>query len=41
MSQQELERFGGYQKAMELFDLVIADMDKLKGDPRHSMLYYA
>ena len=34
MSQQGLERFGAYQKAMELFDLVIADMDKLRGDPR-------
>jgi four helix bundle protein len=33
MSQQGLERFGAYQKAMELFDLVIADMNKLKGDP--------
>ena len=34
MSQQGLERFGAYQKAMELFDLVIADMDRLRGDPR-------
>ena len=34
MSQQGLERFGAYQKAMELFDLVITDMDKLRGDPR-------
>ena len=34
MSQQGLERFGAYQKAMELFDLVIANMDKLRGDPR-------
>ena len=34
MSQQGFERFGAYQKAMELFELVIADMDKLRGDPR-------
>jgi len=33
MSQQGLERFGAYQKAKELFDLVVADMDNLKGDP--------
>lgn len=34
MSQRGLEQFGAYQKSVELFDLVIADMEKLKGDPR-------
>ena len=32
MSQRGLERLRGYQKTLELFDLVIAE--KLKGDPR-------
>jgi four helix bundle protein len=34
MSQRGLEQFGAYQKARELFDLVVADMDGLKADPR-------
>jgi four helix bundle protein len=34
MSQRGLEQFGAYQKAYELFDLVVADMDVLKADPR-------
>jgi len=34
MSQQGLEQFGAYQKAKELFDLVISDMQILKVDPR-------
>jgi four helix bundle protein len=34
MSQYALENFGGYRKAMELFDLVVADMGELRGDPR-------
>ena len=34
MSQSGLEQFGGYQKARELFDLVIRDMEVLKADPR-------
>ncbi len=34
MSQQGLEQFGAYQKARELFDLVIRDMESLKADPR-------
>ena len=34
MSQRGLEQFGAYQKARELFDLAVADMDVLKGDPR-------
>ncbi len=34
MSQRGLEQFGAYQKARELFELVIADMDVLKTDPR-------
>jgi four helix bundle protein len=33
MSQRGLEQFGAYQKACELFDLVVADMDGLKADP--------
>ena len=33
MSQSGLERFGAYQKARELFDLVIRDMESLKADP--------
>ena len=34
MSQHGLEQFGAYQKARELFDLVIRDMEGLKADPR-------
>ena len=34
MSQSALEQFGAYQKARELFDLVIRDMEALKVDPR-------
>ena len=34
MSQRGLEQFGAYQKARELFDLVVADMDVVKTDPR-------
>jgi four helix bundle protein len=34
MSQRGLEQFGAYQKAQELFDLVIRDMEALKADPR-------
>jgi len=34
MSQHGLEQFGAYQKARELFDLVVADMDVLKADSR-------
>ncbi len=34
MSQRGLDQFGAYQKARELFDLVVADMDVLKADPR-------
>lgn len=34
MSQFALENFGGYQKAMQLFDLVVQDMAELKKDPR-------
>jgi four helix bundle protein len=34
MSQHGLEQFGAYQKARELFDSVVADMDILKTDPR-------
>ena len=33
MSQSALEQFGAYQKARELFDLVIRDMEGLKADP--------
>ena len=32
MSQRGLEQFGAYQKAQELFDLVVADMQALKAD---------
>ena len=31
MSQSGLEKFGAYQKARQLFDLVVADMQILKG----------
>ena len=34
MSQRGLEQFGAYQKALELFDLVVADMQALKADHR-------
>ena len=34
MSQRGLEQFGAYQRARELFDLVIADMDVLRSDPK-------
>ncbi len=34
MGQSSLEQFGAYQKARELFDLVVADMDALKADSR-------
>ena len=34
MSQRGFEQFGAYQKARELFDLVVADMDMLRSDPR-------
>jgi four helix bundle protein len=34
MSQHGLEQFGAYQKARELFNLVVADMDVLKADSR-------
>ncbi len=34
MSQRGLEQFGGYQKARELFDLVAADMDVLRSNPK-------
>jgi len=33
MSQIALERFGAYQKARQLFDLVVADMETLKTNP--------
>lgn len=34
MSQRGLEQFGAYVKARELFDYVVADMEKLQRDPR-------
>jgi len=34
MSQRGLDQFGAYQKARELFDLVVADMDALRSDPK-------
>lgn len=34
MSQQGLEQFGAYRKDRELFDLVVADMDTLRSDPK-------
>ncbi len=34
MSQRGLEQFGAYQKARELFDLVVPDMDMLRSDPK-------
>ena len=33
MSQSGLEAFGAYQKARQLFDLVVADMEALKANP--------
>jgi hypothetical protein len=33
MSQVGLEQFGAYQKARQLFDLVAADLEKLKTNP--------
>jgi four helix bundle protein len=33
MSQSGLERFGAYQKARQLFDLVVKDMETLKTNP--------
>ena len=34
MSQFSLENFGAYQKARQLFDLVVSDMAELKKDTR-------
>jgi four helix bundle protein len=34
MSQSALEEFGAYQKALMLFDFVVAYMENLRGDPR-------
>ena len=33
MTQQGLEQFGAYQKARQLFDLVVRDMEALKTNP--------
>jgi four helix bundle protein len=33
VSQGGLEKFGAYQKARELFALVVADMERIKKDP--------
>jgi four helix bundle protein len=33
MSQQGLEQFGAYQKARQLFDFVVKDMETLKTNP--------
>ena len=33
MSQSGLESFGAYQKARQLFDLVVTDMEMLKANP--------
>ena len=33
MSQIALESFGAYQKARQLFDLVVTDMEALKANP--------
>jgi four helix bundle protein len=34
MSQQSLDNFGAYRKGMELFDLVVQDMEQVRHDPR-------
>jgi len=34
MSQQSLDNYGAYRKGMELFDLVVQDMESLRRDPR-------
>lgn len=34
MSQYALDNFGGYQKAKQLFDLVVGDMAEVRKDPR-------
>ena len=33
MSQRSLEEFGAYRKARELFDLVVADMNRMRREP--------
>jgi four helix bundle protein len=33
MGQGSLDKFGAYQKGLELFDLVVADMARLRKDP--------
>ena len=33
MSQRSLEEFGAYRKALELFDLVVADMKSIQREP--------
>ena len=33
MTQQGLEQFGAYQKARQLFDLIVKDMELLKTNP--------
>lgn len=33
MSQKGLDQFGGYQKARNLFELVVADMESIKANP--------
>ena len=33
MSQRSLEEFGAYRKARELFDLVVADMNRVQHEP--------
>ena len=34
MSQDALDKFGAYRKAVELFDMVVQDMEGLARDPR-------
>ncbi|HBC86832.1 MAG TPA: hypothetical protein DCZ94_07755 [Lentisphaeria bacterium] len=34
MGQDSLEGFGAYKKGMELFDMVVTDMEKLKDKPQ-------
>jgi four helix bundle protein len=34
MGQRGLEQCGAYEKAKKLFDLVVSDMNEIKGDPR-------